>query len=333
MNIQIISTPKTLNAILESWFIQNILLGGYPWTTKLDGDYQANIVIYVELYEIDAKLIQNLKAMGKKVVLMHMGDERADKDIYSYPLCDLIIRNYYFSEITPFLPSGVKTLWIPNGFRTGVGPRNVKLLQKALEREHLTCFLGWLNNTASFGDERAIFSRLVNYTLKKKLRSIPRALRWISNRLAIANNSLRMGGTHAIKREDIHLLGSEGFSDGYNVGLYASVMESSIFAPCPAGNSPETIRLYDALECGCIPIYLSHAFLTSPNALAAIGPIPFPLLSSWDDLPKFLEQMKLTLKTQPEEIIILQRNCIDWWSNYKQYIARSIHDHIKFLHS
>ncbi|WP_162785536.1 exostosin family protein [Polynucleobacter necessarius] len=50
---------------------------------------------------------------------------------------------------------------------------------------------------------------------------------------------------------------SHGFVGGYNVGLYSTIMEDSIFAPCPSGNKSETIRLYDALELGCILIFLS----------------------------------------------------------------------------
>ena len=30
----------------------------------------------------------------------------------------------------------------------------------------------------------------------------------------------------------------------------------SIFIPCPPGNNTETFRLYEALECGCIPLYV-----------------------------------------------------------------------------
>jgi hypothetical protein len=29
-----------------------------------------------------------------------------------------------------------------------------------------------------------------------------------------------------------------------------------MFVPCPPGNNVETFRLYEALECGCIPLYV-----------------------------------------------------------------------------
>jgi len=108
-------------------------------------------------------------------------------------------------------------------------------------------------------------------------------------------------------------------------------MEDSIFAPCPSGNNPETIRLYDALELGCIPISLSHEFLLSRDALASIGPVPFPILSSWAGLPQFLESMKAKTLSNPNEILELQQRCISWWSDYKIAIQKKIADSIAAL--
>jgi len=77
--MQIISSPKTLNAILESGFIQNTLFGGAPYSTQFDPNKSTGqVVVYLELYEIDLERIKQIKASGKKVVLYHMGDELAD---------------------------------------------------------------------------------------------------------------------------------------------------------------------------------------------------------------------------------------------------------------
>ena len=124
---------------------------------------------------------------------------------------------------------------------------------------------------------------------------------------------------------------SNGFAGGYNVGLYSAIMEDSIFVPCPSGNNPETIRLYDALELGCIPIPLPHDFLVSKAALASHGSVPFPLLESWSELPQFLIEMKVKAATNPNEILRLQQCCIDWWSNFKMNMQYKIANHIKTL--
>jgi hypothetical protein len=108
-------------------------------------------------------------------------------------------------------------------------------------------------------------------------------------------------------------------------------LEDSIFAPCPAGDSPETIDLYDVLETGAIPISLKHDFLISEDALAAIGPVPFPIIDSWEQLPSYLDQMRSVLSSDPAKISQMQSSCIDWWARYKTMIAARLTDSLKQL--
>jgi len=39
-------------------------------------------------------------------------------------------------------------------------------------------------------------------------------------------------------------------------------MRNSIFALCPRGNIAQTFRLYEAMDLGCIPVYISDTFVT-----------------------------------------------------------------------
>lgn len=296
-NLQIISTPDSLNAALETWFVQNNLFSGAPYSLGVNPTQLGNsAIIYLELNQINIDLIRSIKSLGNKVVLYHMGAERLDKDISAYVECDLVIRNYYFPSIINDSESGKKVLWAPNGFRTGVGPRDESALKKTLKRQCLAAFLGWINNTASYNNERASFA-----------------------------------GPAAACGEDLYVMPSNGFAGGYNVGLYSAIMEDSIFAPCPSGNNPETIRLYDALELGCIPISLSHDFLISEDALASFGPVPFPILGSWSELPQFLKGMKAKAISNPNEILELQQRCIEWWFNFKIGMQKKIADRIDAL--
>jgi hypothetical protein len=285
--LQIVTTPDTLNSALETWFIQNNLLGGIPYSQGFDPKKIHNsVVVYLELGEINVELIQTLKSAENKVALFHMGDELANKNIAPYALCDLVIRNYYFPHIISNVSQSPKIIWAPNGFRTGVGPRAILKLKLADKRQALAAFLGWINNSASYNGERASFAKAAS-----------------------------MCG------ENLFVMPSNGFAAGYNVGLYSAILEDSIFAPCPAGNSPETIRLYDALETGAIPISLKHDFLISKDALASIGPVPFPIIESWTQLPFYLEKMRIAIDSEPLKIIQLQAECIDWWSRYKKMIS------------
>jgi len=296
-NINIISTPDSLNAALETWFIQNELFGGTPYSLGVNPKQLGDSpVVYLELNQINIDLIRHIRSLGNKVILYHMGGERLDKDISGYSECDLVIRNYYFSSIISGPDSDGKVLWAPNGFRTGVGPRNKCALKKSSQRQCFSAFLGWINNAASYNNERASF----------------------------AEPATACG-------ENLYVMPSNGFAGGYNVGLYSAIMEDSIFAPCPSGNNPETIRLYDALELGCIPISLSHEFLLSRDALALIGPAPFPILGSWAELPQFLEGMKAKALSNPNEILELQQCCINWWADFKIAIQKRISDRIEAL--
>jgi hypothetical protein len=323
--MQIISSSKTLNAILESGFIQNTLFQGAPYSTEFDpGKSIGQVVVYLELYEIDLKLISKIKASGKKVVLYHMGDELADKNISAYQACDLIIRNYFFPEILNHSEFAHKILWAPNGCKTGVGPRAPHTLQKVGSRQYLACFLGWLSNVASFNGERALFSEAVSAWGGTKKRRTKNVVQWLRSYLSLSKEYLAFAKIAPSCKADLHLLSSTGFSSGYNVGLYSATMEDSIFAPCPAGNSPETIRLYDALESGCIPVSLNHEFLMSYDALGELGTPPFVFLPSWNEFPAFLEKMKEKVNTHPQEIQQMQDDCIAWWENYKKHIFKYI---------
>jgi hypothetical protein len=294
---KIISTPDSLNGALETWFISNVLFSGEPFSLGFHSEnLDATHLVYLELVEMNIDLIQYVKSLGKKVALYHMGDERADKNISAYAECDLVIRNYYFSSIINSNYLAGKVMWAPNGFRTGVGPRATGDLKKAHYRQSLASFLGWINNPDSFNNERASF----------------------------VDPAKGCG-------ENLYVLPSNGFAGGYNVGLYSAIMEDSIFAPCPAGNSPETIRLYDALELGCIPISLSHEFLLSKDALALIGPVPFPMLNSWAELPEFLGRAKSDALSNPDAILELQKKCIYWWESYKLAIQKKIYDRIQAI--
>lgn len=296
-NLQIISSPDSLNGALETWFIQNELFAGAPYTFGVDpSQLDCPVVVYLELNQINVDLIRHIKSFGKKVVLYHMGGEKLDKDISAYAECDLVVRNYYFPDIINRKSFNGKILWAPNGFKTGVGPRESSALKSSLHRQSIASFLGWINNAGSYNNERASFA-----------------------------------GPATACGENLYLMPSNGFAGGYNVGLYSAIMEDSIFAPCPSGNNPETIRLYDALELGCIPISLAHDFLFSKDALASIGAVPFPILGSWSELPEFLENMKAKALANPSEILHLQLSCINWWAQFKTAIQNQISEKIQAL--
>ncbi len=287
-NITLLSDPATLNAALEIWYIQNRILKGLPFTLLQDSANISNqLIVYLELVGADLDLIRALKDRGNRVVLFQMGDEYGRKSQDAYSLCDGVIKNYFFQNIFEDIRWVGKIFWSPNGFKSGIGPRDYNNLKPTTERSFLSAFMGWLSNDSSYNNERVLFQEQVKNC-----------------------------------QPNLFVNPSAGFSGGFNVSLYSTVLESAIFCPCPAGNSPETIRLYDVLETGCIPISLKHDFLLSPFAL---GGVPFPLLDSWADLPKFLAEQASIRQTQPERLLDLQRTCITWWQQQQGDIVGRIH--------
>ena len=99
----------------------------------------------------------------------------------------------------------------------------------------------------------------------------------------------------------------------------SEVLSSSQFLPCPNGFvHPETYRLYEALECGCIPIvenaykYYDRLF---PNN-------PFLKIDRWKDASNIIK------KFTSDQIKNESNNCKKWWADYKKNLQNFINSKI-----
>ena len=97
---------------------------------------------------------------------------------------------------------------------------------------------------------------------------------------------------------------------------YYKILNNSIFAPIPHGFfHPETYRLYEALEAGCIPI-IENPFQFFDNFLPNN---PLPSVISWEDsstiIKKYLENKK--------DIEILENKINDWWTQHKENLKET----------
>ena len=93
------------------------------------------------------------------------------------------------------------------------------------------------------------------------------------------------------------------------------ILSSTIFSPCPNGLvHPETYRLYEALECECIPIventykYYDRLF---PNN-------PFVKIDKWAEAKKIINSWT------DEQIKIKQKECNIWWKKLQNDLQDSI---------
>ena len=104
-----------------------------------------------------------------------------------------------------------------------------------------------------------------------------------------------------------------------SVDKMADVLSSTEFMPCPNGFfHPETYRLYEALECGCIPIvesaynYYERLFPGNPFIKVDKWADAKPIINGWDNV----------------QIKVKRDECQNWWSEYKNKLKESIKNKI-----
>ena len=93
-----------------------------------------------------------------------------------------------------------------------------------------------------------------------------------------------------------------------------SILSSTEFVPCPNGFvHPETYRIYESLECGCIPIventYQYYDRLFPEN--------PFLKINKWKEAKEIIESYEISkIKKKREE-------CAVWWNEYKKKLQEN----------
>lgn len=111
------------------------------------------------------------------------------------------------------------------------------------------------------------------------------------------------------------LRGSQGFGQGLPHDEYWSYLNRARIAPCPSGPAtPETFRMFEALEAGCIPIVDGRT--PSGGGKGYFRKVygndfPIPIIDDWAQLPAY---MGLILPKFREGQPIIAR----WWQEYKR---------------
>lgn len=115
---------------------------------------------------------------------------------------------------------------------------------------------------------------------------------------------------------------TEGFAQGLPRAEYLSDLAATKVAPCPSGPAtPDSFRLYEALEAGCLPIADGHT--PDPRYPDGYWPLlfgeapPFPVIDDWADLPK---EVDAALAGWPANAT----RASAWWQQAKLTIRRRI---------
>ena len=97
------------------------------------------------------------------------------------------------------------------------------------------------------------------------------------------------------------------------------VLSSTEFVPCPNGFvHPETYRIYEALECECIPI-VENAYKYYDRLFPGN---PFLKIDKW------IEAKSILKKWKGEQIRQKSNECKIWWTQYKNKPQQSINETI-----
>ena len=93
--------------------------------------------------------------------------------------------------------------------------------------------------------------------------------------------------------------------------LFKYITQRSIFSLCPRGYGATSYRLYESIQLGAIPVYVSDKHL-----------LPWNDEINWEDFciiikPKDIEKViELTLGITNNKVKIMQKNLENIWKNY-----------------
>ena len=110
---------------------------------------------------------------------------------------------------------------------------------------------------------------------------------------------------------------------------YIKILAQTKIAPCPSGvESPDSFRLYEALEAGCLPVV--DAFSTNNKTPGfwhyLFGEeLPFPIIPYWSDFPQVLPEL---LRDYPANA----NRVSSWWALKKRQLYFKLIEDVEILH-
>ena len=104
-------------------------------------------------------------------------------------------------------------------------------------------------------------------------------------------------------------------------GLYLALMLNSKFIPCPRGQNVETYRFYEALDCGCIPLFIDTPE-NEPWLRLFNNEMPFLKLQNWEHAAALLQHFE---KNQ-EQMEQYRNAVLISWAKYKMGLKEKVRE-------
>ena len=126
-----------------------------------------------------------------------------------------------------------------------------------------------------------------------------------------------------MKNQNGFLLETPGFNQGLDYYDYVEKLKQSKIVICPGGAAtPDTFRVFEALECGCVPIIdaqsgRGYSTVVGNYWQKVFGKdFPVPVITNWADLERYINDIL-------EECETYQEIAHNWWDKYKGFVAFS----------
>jgi hypothetical protein len=286
--LNIVWRRQVLETVLESSFIRSVLLSKINrpqrWIALEESDDLPMLDdLLVVSFGDPVSYFKALKDQGfKNIGFFQVGDEHGDKGCASYHYSDYVLRNYHFPGLMAKKPRHIS--WVPNGWARGVGPVESGDHLSFSERSVAAFFSGFIGQ----GD----------YTILDRVQMLK----------VIKDNKLQA-----------LIATTSGFGQGLGPAAYAAHLGNTRYSLTPIGRSPETIRFYDALELGAVPIVIDGTWLHAKDGLGVLGRPPIVILNNWTELPIFLKSQSDLSAAEKQRL-----DCVQWWDKIKEHYATKV---------
>lgn len=270
-----------------SWL--NDILDGVELVNIYDGKYQKfinnSIVVFSSCFNSKGckEYFEEMHKRGYTFGIIHLSDEAELGPSTFYPYAAFVFRNYWRKDFE----NQANVITFPIGYAPKFWQDGKKEPVKALERNYTWSFAG-------------------------QIYAHPTRVKMMRNMLRIPNYYF-------------HKVNTWGLMDQKSLTIpeYREMLLNTIFSPCPAGwLNVDSFRVYESLECGCIPIvekfpedYFKNLF---PNH-------PFISINSWDEVPRIIR----TYIQDPEKLEKKRLECYEWWTQYKKNLNKKFISIIK----
>jgi hypothetical protein len=126
---------------------------------------------------------------------------------------------------------------------------------------------------------------------------------------------------------------SSGFSMGVDKETFLRLYLNSKLAPCPSGNvTPDCFRIWESLECGCLPIVNRFGPSQTPEYdywkhVLGESSVPFPVIDQWDQGVGVISR----LSENVSELERMTNLSVAWWNDYKMKFMLNFENDIEQL--